>query len=132
MRLDGRRRLLAAVAAVLVLGVSLGACGDDTARPAPEEEVTTMPSSPPGSMNPAVREAVADLATRLDVDEADVTVVSVEEVTWRDGSLGCAQEGMMYTQALVDGSRIVLEVESKRYEYHQGSGRVFYCEKPTQ
>ena len=65
MRLDGRGRQLAAAAAVLVLGVSLGACGDDTARPAPEEEVTTMPSSPPGSKNPAVREAVADLATRL-------------------------------------------------------------------
>jgi hypothetical protein len=132
VRLDGRGRQLAAVVAGLVLGVSLGACGDDTARPAPEEEVTTMPSSPPGSKNPAVREAVADLATRLDVDEADVTVVSVEEVTWHDGSLGCAKEGMMYTQALVDGSRIVLEVDSKRYEYHQGSGRVFYCEKPTQ
>ena len=91
-----------------------------------------MPSSTPGSKNPAVREAVADLATRRDVDEAEVTVVSVEEVTWRDGSLGCAKEGMMYTQALVDGSRIVLEVDSERYEYHQGQGRVFLCEKPTQ
>ncbi len=132
MRLDGRGRQLAAAAVVLVLGVLLGACGDETARPVPEEEVTTMPSSPPGSKNPAVREAVADLASRLDVDEADVTVVSVEEVTWRDGSLGCAEEGMMYTQALVDGSRIALDVDSKRYEYHQGQGRVFLCEKPTQ
>lgn len=132
MRLEGRGRQLAGAAAALVLGVSLGACGDDTARPAPEEEATPMPSSTPGSKNPAVREAVADLATRRDVDEAEVTVVSVEEVTWRDGSLGCAKEGMMYTQALVDGSRIVLEVDSERYEYHQGQGRVFLCEKPTQ
>ena len=132
MRLEGRGRQLAGGAAALVLGVSLGACGDDTARPAPEEEATPMPSSTPGSKNPAVREAVADLATRRDVDEAEVTVVSVEEVTWRDGSLGCAKEGMMYTQALVDGSRIVLEVDSERYEYHQGQGRVFLCEKPTQ
>lgn len=92
-----------------------------------------MPSEEtPGAANPAAREAVADLAQRLGVSEDEVRVVSMEEVTWRDGSLGCAQEGMMYTQALVNGSRIVLDVDAKTYEYHQGQGRVFWCEKPTQ
>lgn len=134
MRLSARTRHLVAVAAAgIALSASLAACGDETARPEPEQEGTTMPSEgTPGSDSPAAREAVADLAGRLDVSEADVRVVSVEEVTWRDGSLGCAQEGMMYTQALVDGSRIVLEVEGETYEYHQGQGRVFWCEKPTQ
>jgi hypothetical protein len=85
-----------------------------------------------GAQAPAVRKAVADLAQRLGVSEDDVRVVSMEEVTWRDGSLGCAQEGMMYTHALVNGSRIVLDVDAREYEYHQGQGRVFWCEKPTQ
>ena len=40
----------------------------------------------------------------LGVDASEVEVVSVEEVTWRDGSRGCAQPGMAYTQALIDGS----------------------------
>ncbi|MGH3347631.1 MAG: AsnC family protein [Nocardioides sp.] len=117
---------------------ALGACGQsETAQPEPEQEGTTMPSEEPpedspGAQSPAAREAVADLAQRLGVSEDAVRVVSMEEVTWRDGSLGCAQEGMMYTQALVDGSRIVLDVDGRTYEYHQGQGRVFWCEKPTQ
>jgi hypothetical protein len=125
--------------AVVALLLALGACGaEETAQPEPEPEETSMPSEEtpgtevPGSTSPAAREAVADLAKRLDVAESDVSVDSVEEVTWRNGSLGCAQEGMMYTQALVDGSRIILSVDGTTYEYHQGQGRVFWCENPTQ
>jgi len=122
------------IAVVACAVAALGACGQsETAEPEPEQEGTTMPSTePPGAEAPAAREAVADLAQRLGISEDDVRVASMEEVTWRDGSLGCAQEGMMYTQALVDGSRIVLEVDARTYEYHQGQGRVFWCEKPTQ
>ncbi len=131
MNLTARASRLVVVACVVA---ALGACGQsETAEPEPEQEGTTMPSEEtPGAANPAAREAVADLAQRLGVSEDEVRVVSMEEVTWRDGSLGCAQEGMMYTQALVNGSRIVLDVDAKTYEYHQGQGRVFWCEKPTQ
>jgi len=84
-------------------------------------------SGPAGS---AAR-ATADLARRLDVDPADVEVVSAELVTWRDGSLGCPQPGMVYTQALVDGTRVVLEVAGRRYEYHSGGARgPFLCDHP--
>ena len=41
-------------------------------------------------------------AWRLD----QVKVLTVESVTWSDGSLGCPEPGMMYTQALVRGHRI--------------------------
>jgi hypothetical protein len=122
------------VVAVACVVAALGACGQSkTAQPEPEQEGTTMPSKDsPDAQPPVVREAVADLAQRLGVAEDDVRVVSMEEVTWRDGSLGCAQKGMMYTQALVNGSRIVLEADARTYEYHQGQGRLFWCEKPTQ
>ena len=80
-----------------------------------------------------VADAVADLATRLDVDAASIEVVSQEEVTWRNGSLGCAKEGFAYTQALVDGSRITLRADGTDYEYHSGGSRApFWCEKPTE
>ena len=83
-------------------------------------------------VDPVAQPAVTDLAERLGVDESAITVVSVAEVTWPDGSLGCPQPGMMYTQALVNGSLIVLDVDGTTYEYHAGAdGRPFYCQDPT-
>lgn len=97
----------------------------------PEEQESEMPSNDAGGT--AQDAAVADLAQRLGVAPEEVTVASTEAVTWRDGSLGCAEPGMMYTQALVEGSRIVLESGGETYEYHSGGNRApFLCEKPTQ
>jgi hypothetical protein len=60
-----------------------------------------------------------------------VDVVVVREVTWRDGSLGCPQPGMNYTQALVNGQLVVLAIGSERFEYHGGPGRpLFFCADP--
>ena len=88
-------------------------------------------SSSPPEVDPVAEPAVADLADRLGVDELTVTVVSIEEVTWSDGSLGCPDPGMMYTQALENGSLIVLEVDGTLYEYHSGVGQdPFYCATP--
>ncbi len=78
-------------------------------------------------------DAVADLAERLGVDAEQVEVRAVEEVVWRDGSIGCARPGMHYTQALVDGSRVTLAAGGRTYEYHAGGNRkAFWCEHPTQ
>lgn len=83
--------------------------------------------------NEMVQQAVQDLASRLDIAESEVDVVSVEEVTWRDGSLGCPQPGRVYTQALVNGSRIILEAEGQRWHYHSGGGRdPFLCMTPQE
>jgi hypothetical protein len=95
------------------------------------------PASSPGSfpgtaMDPSstlVTDAVADLAGQLDLSPDDVTVVAAREVTWPDGSLGCPEPGMMYTQALVDGTLVVLEADGQRYEYHGGTPLVL-CENP--
>jgi hypothetical protein len=47
---------------------------------------------------------------------------------WRDGSLGCPQPDMMYTQALVDGYLIQLSAGSRLYNYHGANGRdPFLC-----
>ena len=76
--------------------------------------------------------AVTDLASRLGIPETDIEVLSEENVTWRDGSLGCPRPGMMYTQALVEGSRIVLRAGGRDYSYHSGAGKPpFYCEDPV-
>ena len=61
----------------------------------PIERARVSPSSSPsGDARPDVVPAVDDLATALGVDAGEVQVVSVEEVTWRDGSRGFAAPGM--------------------------------------
>jgi hypothetical protein len=73
--------------------------------------------------------ARSDLSGRLGVSVEEVEVLDVEEVTWPDGSLGCPQPGQMYTQALVEGHRIVLEHDDRVYLYHSGGDVLpFLCE----
>jgi hypothetical protein len=50
-------------------------------------------------------------------DASDVELVSAEAVTWNDGSLGCPKPGEVYTQALVDGIRVVVEVDGEEYDF---------------
>lgn len=83
-------------------------------------------------VDPAAQPAVTDLAERLGINESEIVVVSVEEVTWSDGSLGCPQPGMTYTQAFEEGTLVILEVGGVSYEYHSGTaGDLFFCENPT-
>jgi len=44
--------------------------------------------------------------------------LQVEPVTWGDGALGCAQPGVMYTQALVPGWRLVVRGPGHEAAYH--------------
>ena len=91
------------------------------------------PIPPEVPAGPLAAIAKADLADRLNVDAAAVDVISVEEVTWRDGSLGCPQPGVSYTQALVNGSRIRLMANGIVFEYHAAAGvDPFYCSNPEE
>jgi len=74
-----------------------------------------------------VEMAAEEAATALD----DVRIVSAEEVTWPDGSLGCPQPGMAYTQALVPGFRVVLDVAGEEQHFHAAQGGEFnFCDDP--
>jgi hypothetical protein len=135
-----RAATLAAASVMLVVG----GCGQDGTTRAvsgppttagPEEHVTEKPGTPqpgePARGRGVVAEAVRDLTRRLGVDPAEIIVVSAEEVTWRDGSLGCPRPGMLYPQVLTNGSRVVLEAQGRRYEYHAGGRRsAFLCQNP--
>jgi hypothetical protein len=77
---------------------------------------------------PIVSQAIEDLAKKLGVAPSAIEVVRAEEVDWPDGSLGCPQPDMRYTQALVNGSFIQLRVQDQLYNYHSGGGRSpFLC-----
>jgi len=106
----------------------------DPPRPTPVAPPARIPdpgaanSGPSGtlvasaSVPQAVRRAVvADAAKRFKVAESAVVLGQAEQVTWNDGSLGCARPGQMYTQNLVAGYRIVVITSEGRMVYHTDS-----------
>ncbi len=87
----------------------------------------TQESAGPGAVDlPAsvVDPVVAEVARLAGVPVEQVVVVSAEAVTFPDGSLGCPQPGMVYTQALVDGYKIVAEAGGKTFDF-RGTGSTF-------
>lgn len=76
--------------------------------------------------------AIKDLAVNLAIAEDEIEMLQAVPVTWPDGSLGCPEPGMQYTQALVKGTRIMLRVENRHYAYHSGGNRPpFLCKSPS-
>ena len=74
-------------------------------------------------------QATDDLARRMGVSASEIALVGVEEVEWRDSSLGLARPGMMYAQVITPGLRVVLEANGKEYAYHSDGRRIFLCER---
>ncbi|BAN00351.1 hypothetical protein [Ilumatobacter coccineus] len=98
---------------------------------APTSSAPPATSAPRGSA--MIDVAVADMAQRRGIDADSITVVSSQDVTWRDGSIGCPRKDMSYTMALVPGTRIVLEAGEYRDVYHSGNGGdPFYCAVPQE
>lgn len=137
---DTKANLWAVGVTALTLGVNALAGGEPT-QPRVIAPPTRIPDVVPPSTQPAgtpvntanvpreVRRAVvADAARRFNVAENAVVIVGAEQVTWSDGSLGCAEPGQMYTQALVPGYRITAKTQSGQMRYHTDDhGRVVSC-----
>jgi hypothetical protein len=86
-----------------------------------EKAVTNTPAE-------MIEAALDDAANRSTVARAEIKVVSEEAVTWPDGSLGCPKPGMLYTQALVAGYRIVLQAGDLVLNYHSAArGKPVFC-----
>jgi hypothetical protein len=93
-----------------------------------------QPTTPAPQLDAASKlmfdKAQAALAQDLGIKAGDITLVSLEPIVWRDSSLGCPQPGMNYMQVLISGYKIVLEAQSKRYNYHTDQRtRVVRCDE---
>ncbi|MFL0800377.1 MAG: hypothetical protein K6L80_08020 [Agarilytica sp.] len=68
------------------------------------------------------------LSHELKAAESEIEVVSVENMTWADSSLGCPEQGKFYAQMLVDGYLVVASHNKHHYNVHigNGGGRVCY------
>ena len=91
----------------------------------PASEAATIGEVPEAVLNPILADAAERSGASLDAIE----VVTAEQVTWPDGSLGCPEPGQMYTQALVDGYQVVVDAAGEELDYRVGSGGSFHlCE----
>jgi hypothetical protein len=98
----------------------------------PPERVppTESPLPVTGEVPPELLDAILeDLAGRTGASQEQMVLIRAEAVVWNDGSLGCPQPGMLYTQALVNGYWVELEVDGQTFDYHAArTGYFVLCE----
>jgi hypothetical protein len=149
------------VVAVAVLVAMAGGCGDDdasspaasTTPPATTTPTTTGadpsrtlppgrgPTPVPSTVDPPVTgevpeallaQVLAAASTLTGVLATEIVVLRDQAVTWPDGSLGCPEPGVMYTQALVPGYWVALDADGEMLDYRLGEGGAFVrCDDAT-
>lgn len=76
---------------------------------------------PQGILDPILKEAAALAKVARD----QLIIERAESVVWNDGSLGCPEPGMMYTQALVNGYWVVIKAAGQTFDFRVGRGGSF-------
>lgn len=111
---------------------------EETSVPADDDESTETGGGDAGGVSEEilqreeVQAAIDHRADESGVAPEDVAVLSFEDITWNDGSIGCPEPGMSYTMALVPGHRLVLEVDGEEFDYHAAEDAEFnYCANPS-
>jgi hypothetical protein len=90
---------------------------DESAGPSPRSGSIDLPAS-------LIDPVVAEIARVSGVPADQVAVLSASSVSFPDGSLGCPQPGMAYTQVMTDGYKIVATAAGATYDY-RGTGSSF-------
>ncbi|MFV0452909.1 MAG: hypothetical protein ACK5LS_11840 [Propioniciclava sp.] len=93
-----------------------------TRTPLPTAPPLPSPFGTPFDPAPEQLDAIRTDLTDRGVAPDTMTVISADQVTWNDGSWGCPRPGTVYTQALVEGARVVVEVGGRSYDYRFGAG----------
>jgi hypothetical protein len=130
-------------------GCTVATTESETIEPemTPENENTMPPSAVPPTDVPQIGapglssgevpqglfdSVVADMLSRSGGDRSAVQVLKSEAVEWPDGSLGCPQPGMMYTQAIVSGYHVILALGDETYDYRLSDrGSFVLCQNPV-
>ena len=71
------------------------------------------PQVPEAILNSILKEA----AKLANVPTQELVIVRAEAVVWNDGSLGCTEPGMQYTQALINGYWVVIKAAGQTYDF---------------
>lgn len=109
-----------------------------------DRQPSQLPERVPGDVVPGVtggvtgevpdeflQPVIAEAAGLAGVDPADTRVVTAQQMEWPDGSLGCAEPGMVYTQAIVPGYWVIIEAGGDGYDYRLTDNGTFrLCTTP--
>ena len=68
-----------------------------------------------------------DLAQRLKLDVAEITVAKTETVTWPNAALGLERPDKVYADMLTSGLRLELQARRGTYYYHTSDKRFSYA-----
>jgi len=91
-----------------------------------------LPAPSDHALRGLIQKTKEDLAQRLAISTAQISLVEAAEVEWSDSSLGCPQPDMSYLQVITPGYRILLEANAQVYEYHSNRDTyVILCENPN-
>lgn len=125
---------LAGLLALPLLVACAGGSGAPTQSDVAIPSEITIPSAGADGVSPGmIDEVIAMAEEETGVDRSDIQVAVAEAVTWPDGSLGCPEEGMVYTQALVPGYRVVLDVAGEELAFHAAeNGEFVACANPME
>ena len=126
------RTLIIAVAVALNLTVympsGLGTPNKSMTTPSETPAPTSTPQMsrvesqvPEAILGPILNEA----AKLANVPPRQLVIVRAEAVVWNDGSLGCPEPGMEYTQALINGYWVLIKAAGQTYDFRVGGGGSF-------
>ncbi|MCP5095268.1 MAG: hypothetical protein GY943_06935 [Chloroflexi bacterium] len=97
-------------------------------------EIAPIIVQEPGTIEPIPDNLLAlvtgEMQANAGLSPENYEIIRAEATTWNDGSLGCPQPGMMYTQALVDGYWIVVQAGEETFDYRvAATGFIVRCEQ---
>ncbi len=119
--------IIVIVAAVVVVGAGLIVYQQQQATP-PEQPASAPAPEIPAEYQDIANKATELVASTLHVPADEVTVLSVQSVTWRDASLGCPEPGNMYAQVLTPGYLVTTQVNGNTQQVHMNDkGKGLVC-----
>jgi hypothetical protein len=89
--------------------------------PPPTSIPTAVPPTPtqiPADLTPAQKAAVQAVATKYSIPVEQIQIVSTEAITWPTGCLGVVVPGVMCTDVVTPGFRIMLSANGQQFEIH--------------
>ena len=134
------------IALTMFLVLLLTACGGAATAPASSTQspaatattpaATTAPAAPAAPAGTAIApgspeaSALEGLARNTGLDAGTLVLIAKEVQEWSDGSLGCPEPGMMYTQALVSGYKLTFSDGTNTYDVHtdEAGSRAVLCQ----
>lgn len=103
---------------VAAFGVATPPGLDAPHRPSVILKMSDTSPTRPVSLESLVQAALLDAARVSGKPRAEVRVLDAVAVDWPDGSAGCPEPGVLYTQAVVPGYRIRIQAGDAVLNYH--------------